>query len=291
VQRLITVIRKHPVLSYFSIAFGITWLGILVVVLPTGLPGQGSDIPRLLPLVFLAMIAGPATSSLVLTGVVEGKAGYRKLIARLFHVRFHVLWYTALLITPVLLAVILGLLSLLSPAYLPGILTARDKLGFVTLALVAGLAAGVFEELGWTGLATPRLLSRHGYLAAGLIIGVPWALWHDLASYWGGAEKYGPLYLLDALLWALALPAYRILMVWVYDHTGSLLLGMLMHASFTASQGLLGPAVFVAANDVLWYGIFAVALWMIVAAVAQTEARRGAQRLAPVRRGLTHAHW
>jgi hypothetical protein len=80
-------------------------------------------------------------------------------------------------------------------------------------------------------------------------------------------------------------------MVWVYDHTGSLLLGMLMHASFTASQGLLGPAVFVAANDVLWYGIFAVALWMIVAAVAQTEARRGAQRLAPVRRGLTHAHW
>ena len=33
----------------------------------------------------------------------------------------------------------------------------------------------------------------------------------------------------------LMLPAYRVLMVWVYDRTGSLLVAILMHASLTAT--------------------------------------------------------
>lgn len=114
-MKFVTGIQTHPVLSYFSMAFGITWLGILLIVLPTGLPGHGDNIPRLLPLAFLAMIAGPATSCLVLTGIAHGQEGYRKLIARLFHVRVDPRWYAIVLITPVLLTVILGLLSLFSP--------------------------------------------------------------------------------------------------------------------------------------------------------------------------------
>ena len=37
------------------------------------------------------------------------------------------------------------------------------------------------------------------------------------------------------------LPAYRVLMVWVYDRTGSLLVAMLMHGSLTATQLILMP--------------------------------------------------
>jgi uncharacterized protein len=38
------------------------------------------------------------------------------------------------------------------------------------------------------------------------------------------------------------LPAYRVLMVWVYERTnGSLLLAILMHASYSASTFIFGP--------------------------------------------------
>jgi membrane protease YdiL (CAAX protease family) len=251
---LVCLIRHHPVARYFALAFGITWSSILLIVMPTGIPEHSADIARLPPLVFLAMIAGTSISTIVLTGIVDGQEGYRTLFSRLVRFPVDLRWYGALLIAPALLVAILSMLSLISLEFLPGIITARDKQGVLAFAPAAGLAAGLFEELGWTGFATPRILSRRSYLATALLIGVPWAIWHDLAGYWGGADRYGSLYLPDLLLWLVALPAYRFLIIWVYDHTGSLLLAILMHASFTGSQGFLGPTLFVAGNDVLWYG-------------------------------------
>jgi hypothetical protein len=68
-------------------------------------------------------------------------------------------------------------------------------------------------------------------------------------------------------LWGI-LPAYRVLMVWVYDRAGeSLLVVMLMHASLTASMLILGP---LATGSALatYTLVFAAALWVIVAVVA-----------------------
>ncbi len=76
-------IKRHPVATYFILAFGIAWGGILFVVGPGGIPGSGAQLGRLLPLVFLAMIAGPSVASIVLTGLVDGKEGYRALLSRL----------------------------------------------------------------------------------------------------------------------------------------------------------------------------------------------------------------
>jgi membrane protease YdiL (CAAX protease family) len=50
-----------------------------------------------------------------------------------------------------------------------------------------GLGAGIFEELGRSGFSTPRLLAWHAYLATALLIGLPWAIWHVLGDYLGGA--------------------------------------------------------------------------------------------------------
>jgi hypothetical protein len=60
-------VRRHPVATYFALASGIAWGGILLVVAPTGIPGRAADIARLAPLVFLVMLAGPGLSSLALT--------------------------------------------------------------------------------------------------------------------------------------------------------------------------------------------------------------------------------
>jgi uncharacterized protein len=278
-------IRRHALAAYFILAFGIAWLGILAVVAPTGIPDDGTNAARLMPLVFLAMIAGPSLASLLLTALLDGKAGLRDLGLRLGRWRVAPGWYAvALLTTPLLLVAILGALALVAPAYLPGVIAASDKTGVVVFAVVAGLGAGFFEELGWTGFATPRLLAgRRNPLTVGIAFGAVWMSWHLLADYWwGGLATDGQLYLAHVLLWFVAFMAYRALMTWVYSHTGSLLLGMLMHASFTGGQALFGPVATTAVEGLLWYALFALVLWVVVGVAALLEARRPAPRPSPV---------
>jgi uncharacterized protein len=140
-------------------------------------------------------------------------------------------------------------LSLTSSEYLPTILTTSDKVSLLLLGIVGALVGGFFEELGWTGFATPTLLRRmrYGVLGTGLIVGVLWGVAHFPIYYWASGDLSGAL--LPALLAAQVLawfPPYRVLMVWVYDRTESLLVAMLMHGSLTASQ-----VIFVSGRGVL----------------------------------------
>ncbi len=114
-------------------------------------------------------------------------------------------------------------------------------------------------------------------LTGGLILGAVWMLWHGLADLWGSVEVYGAWYALHFLLWLAALTAYRVLMGWVYSRTASLLVGQLMHASFTGSQFLLSPAAASTAQNILWYAFFAAGLWLLVAIMAR---RMKAERIA-----------
>jgi hypothetical protein len=103
-----------------AVALGIAWCGTLAIVLPTGIPASEADVSCLLPLVFVAMVAGPIIFSLALTGLFDGKSGYRDVAARRVRWRVEPLWYAASLIAPLLLLAILGALSLASPAFLRG---------------------------------------------------------------------------------------------------------------------------------------------------------------------------
>jgi uncharacterized protein len=285
-MRVKSFIQRHPVASYFVLAFAIAWSGILYVVGPQGIPGESDHVAQLLPMVFLAMIAGPSIASLLLTALVDGRAGLRDLLARQCRWRVHLRWYgIALLTTPLLLLLSLGVLAMwVSPTFMPGILVKQDKLSLFIYALVGGLGAGFFEELGWTGFATHKMQLAHRDIWSTLGLGALWMTWHLLADFWGSRE-FESFYLLHVLLWYLALIGYRVLMTWVYSHTQSLLVGQLMHAGFTGGQALLGPIALAAAEKILWYGIFVVALWIVVAIViVATRARPTVQRIAP---GLT----
>jgi uncharacterized protein len=132
-----------------------------------------------------------------------------------------------------------------------------------------GLTAGIFEELGWTGFAIPRMRLRYGVLGTGLFVGVLWGAWHfPLFSGSGNSSGTVPpaLYLL-VLLFSV-LPAFRVLMVWVYDRTGSLLVAILMHVSLTASTLILMPLATSGVTAVTYDLVLAAALWVVVGAVA-----------------------
>ena len=78
------------------------------------------------------------------------------------------------------------------------------------------------------------------------------------------------------------LPAYRVLMVWVYDRTGSLLVAMLMHASLTACLIVFSPST-VTGLPLVAYGFALGAAWWIVVAVVAAASRRQVSRQ-PIRR-------
>jgi CAAX protease family protein len=64
------------------------------------------------------------------------------------------------------------------------------------------------------------------------------------------------------------LPPYRVLMVWVYDRTDSLLIAMLMHVPISVTTFVLASEARSSAALVAPVLIWGAALWLIVAVVA-----------------------
>ena len=272
-------INKHPLLTYYTLAFAISWGGMLLVIGgPSGLPGTPEHADRLMGVAF-SLMAGPSVAGPLLAGLVSGRAGLRDLLARLLRWRVSARWYAiAILTISLLVAAVFFALSRLSSEFLPPIVTADDKASLLLLAIAAGLSGGFLEELGWTGFAIPRLKQRHGVFATGLIAGVLWGAWHFLVNFWysgtASAELPLPVFLTLYFLTGVAqLTAYRVLMVCVYDRTESLLVAILMHASLIVSTTpMLIPAL-TGVAFLTWFLALTAALWVVVAGVAVANRR------------------
>jgi uncharacterized protein len=263
--------KRHPLPMFFAIAFAISFAGILLVVGLGGVQGAvpPSD-PRFL-LMMTAWLAGPSMASIVMTGLVSGRSGYRDLLGRLTTWRAGPGWYAlALLLAPLVSVGLSYALSAFSPEFLPGIVTSTDTTGVLVMGLSYGLLGGGFlEELGWTGFAVPKFRLRYSVLGAGLIMGLLWGAYHFSVIYWSG-NPTGALalgLLLPAQLFAW-LPPFRVLMVWMYDRTNSLLLAMLMHASATASMLILQPFGISGVLLLTYVLGLGVAFWIILGLVA-----------------------
>jgi membrane protease YdiL (CAAX protease family) len=252
-------LRRHPLVAYFALAYGITWGGIVLV-----LASKGFDLATPRPwdktVIAVLMLLGPCTSGLTLTAWLDGRAGLRELWSRATHWRVGWGWAAiALLTAPLLVLTVLWPLSAwVDPAFAPGF-----KLALFTLGLVAGCC----EEIGWTGFATPRLLARRSAAVAGLQLGMVWAAWHAAADFSTNQATMGALWWAwFVVFWLATLPAYRILMTWVYAHTRSLSWAMLMHASYTGWLFVLFPSTDFE-QGLAWQALLALGLWIATAVV------------------------
>jgi hypothetical protein len=273
-------IKRHPVLAFYALVFAISWGGILLIIGgPGAIPGASEQVERLFLFALLAYFAGPSVEGVLMTGLVSGSAGLRTLLSRLLRWRVSARWYAAALLPgPLLVAGILLVLSLFSPGYLPGIVTSDNKVGLLLFGIAWGLiGGGLLEELGWTGFAVPRLRLRYNALTTGLIVGLLWGAAHFLIAFWASRSMSGEgslaVFVAGFLAFYVgALPAYRVLMLWVYDRTGSLLVAVLMHAVLSASTIILQPRS--TAGNLTWNLVLAAALWVIVAAVTAAGRRQ-----------------
>jgi membrane protease YdiL (CAAX protease family) len=262
-------IRKHSVATYFALTFAISWGGALMMVGPR-IPATREEFEGLLPVAISAMLAGPSIAGILLTGLVYGKAGLREFRSRLLKWRVGARWYAAaLLLAPALMMALLLVLSRFSPEFLPGIVVSTDKTAFLLSGFAIALGAGIFEELGWTGFAIPTLRRRYGVLATGLIVGFAWAAWHLFGVFLASGPLSGTLslasYLLDPFLF---LVAPRVLMVWVYDRTESLLVGILMHVGLTGSARIIGAPGIAGVPLLTFDSVWFAAAWVVIATIA-----------------------
>jgi uncharacterized protein len=272
VMRAGGVVTRHPVVSYFVLVFTISWGGLLAIVGPSHIIGTKQEFERLLPIAIPVVALGPSLASILLTGLLDGGRGLRALRSRLFAWRVPGRWYAvALLLAPVYTLVITLALSAKWPAFVPGVMSAPDPVSFVIAGMMGALVAGIVEEVGWTGFAIPRLRQRYGAFTTGVFVGVLLGLWHVLPKIWGSAAHDLLAYLPGDLACAvIGLTGFRIVMVWTYDRTGSLLIAVLMHLGLTASTLILNPRV-TGAPLMTISAVLAIVPWVIVAAIWLTQ--------------------
>jgi len=256
-----SAIRRHPVPSYVLLAIAIAWGGAFML-LPAGDPGK-EELDALLAPVFVAMALGPSLASVLLTAFLDGRAGIKALFGGLVRWRTGVGYYLlALVLVPATALLVLGLFSAFSPVFTPTLFGAAGGIPLLAAGVFVGLAAGLMEELGWTGFATRRLMIGRGVVAVGLTIGVLHGFWHLFVDYyWGDGTSYGRLFIPDFIVaWVLPLTALRLLIVWLFERTQSTLIAALTHASYTGALVMFWPGGISPGEEMLWTGAFAVAL-------------------------------
>lgn len=272
---LVAILRRRPVLSYYVLTFVVSYGALVLLMITRGLPATQNQMDAMLQFAIPFFLLGPLTSGLLMTGIVDGRSGFRDLAARLCKWRVGGGWYViAIFLAPALILGVLMALSIYSPAFLPGIFTVEEKTSRLIMNLTSAVVVGICEEVGWTGFVTPKLRRRYSGPVTGLIIGELWALWHVLPLAVLPSLVYSaPLspagYIAFRTLTTLfgGLVAFRVIMLWVYDKTQSLLVLVLMHTSLTAVNMLAQPENLAGTTNFIYDVVGLIAMWMVAGIV------------------------
>lgn len=277
-------VKRHPVVAFFLLTFGYSWLlGLPVVLSSLGvLPFHLAQLPALL--IQLLAAWGPTFSALLLTGLISGKAGLRALLSRVVRWRVGVQWYLFVFFSYGLIILAALGVDVLLGGNLPKDIQLTPwytvPLQFVLVfPLYLFVGGPLAEELGWRGFALPRLLTRRSALFSSLLIGIIWACWH-LPLFWvpGSGSGSG---LVGFMWFFLQLSGWGILLGWVYINTrGSLLLCILFHAAgntFVSSvlPVTAGTRPYMLMDAFIWVVVFIVVVVAGPAHLSRTQ--RGAE--------------
>ena len=256
--------NKYSVLIYFVLTFFISWGAILLLFGSDGIPATDEMKEQ----IGMTILLGPTIASILLLLIYDKSKGLSMLLSRLIRWRLNFRWYIlALLIAPGSTLISILIFSIFSENYHPVIFTSENPTNLLLFGIIGGLTVGLFEELGWTGFAAPRLRQNFSIIKTGIIIGIVWGAWHFILFWEEDSFSINlAFFLLLARLFSW-LPAYRILMVWIFERTKSLFIIILMHASLVISLATIDPII--SNKELLIYILIrAVILWIIVAILA-----------------------
>ena len=272
------LLARHPLVSYFLIAFAFTWTLLFSVLLSRD--GLGllpySVSPAMARLIVPAALLGPSVAAFIVTGATEGGAGIGRLLRRYVRWRVGFRWYLFVLIG---LPAVMVLGTLLRPGALASfdISALPSAIAYLgAFAFMVVLGGPLFEEPGWRGFALPRLQRLHGPLVGGLILGSLWALWH-LPGFLVPQKLPPSGTVMDFVRFSLALIALAYIIQWVFNNTGgSVFMAILTHATWNTFYSAVLVAVFPAPAVVGSYLNITIAAWaLVLVIIAVTRGRLG----------------
>jgi membrane protease YdiL (CAAX protease family) len=235
------VMRRHPLFFFFLIAYTFSWIVMIPYVLSVWGNWRGD-----FTVIFVIKSFGPALAAFVMTNLLEGKAGVRRLQQRIKQWRAGWPWYLFILVgipALTLLGIIIQPGALAGFQGLPPLLLVSYAVYFVVVIFGGGPLG---EEPGWRGFALPRMQPRYGPLWGTLLLGVGWCCWHFpdfLTPAQGGGPGTGLATILTNFsMFFLMVIALAIIFTWVFNHTaGSVFIAIVLHASVNTPQLVLVP--------------------------------------------------
>ena len=235
-SKLLRLIARHPLKSFFLMSFLFTWL----VVLPYILSVWGIVKGDLEFLYIIKPFVGPMLAAVVTIYATQGKEGLARLRKRLGQRRAPWKWYFLILVAvPVLLLV--GII--VQPSMLGSFkgLSAKILISYPLYFAVVFFGVALPEEIGWRGFALPRMQKNYGALKGTLILGLLWSLWH-LPFFLTPGHGGGPNNSYEAMIrsfgyFVMLVMAFSVIFTWVFNHTGgSIFVANILHASIDTPQ-------------------------------------------------------
>ncbi len=203
-------IDRRPLRAFFVLAYAISWTAWL-----PAMSGLGSAPVIVL---FFAGGLGPAASAAIVLHHTGGSL--REWARSLVRWRVPARYYLFALGLPAAIWAVINLeLALVGQRVDLSLIPGRSASYAATFVFVLVIGGGL-EEPGWRGFALPRLQATRSPVHATFVLGLLWGLWH-VPLY--GLGAIGPLFF--------AFP-YS----YLYNKTRSVLLCVLLHASFTPAQ-------------------------------------------------------
>jgi uncharacterized protein len=241
---MISLVKRHPIITFFVLAYALSWWGVILYTINHDLPPVASF--------------GPFLAALVVLAITHGKAGVLGLLKRMVRWRVGPAWYAAALGLPVAITLCAMLLNVLLGAQAPSAAELGGWSGllptFFILLLIPGFG-GAWEEPGWRGYALPQLQTGRSALFASLILGVLIAGWHLPLMVVGQVHYSDIVTIMGAV----------VVFNWVFNNAnGSVLIIMLMHATNNAVSGTFIFPMFSGADSVR-LGWLLAAVWCAVA--------------------------
>lgn len=226
-----TIIKRHPLVIYFSLAMLISWL----IELPLIAVRQGWvnwEIP--FSIHYLASF-GPLLAALIVTALTSGRAGLTELWTRITKWRVNWKYAAFAILSPVAMFLLFMPIVRLVKGVWPDLrlLGQANYLPYlgVWILPIWLITYGFGEEIGWRGFALPRLQKTMSVSKATLVLGLFWILWHVPTFFYHDTYQNLGWVMLPAFAFGVLCGA--VLFTWLYNGTGgSVLMVALWHGIF-----------------------------------------------------------
>lgn len=276
---MISFIKKFPVLSFVFLTFLINWAGIAAIVagyFPAcgewvatydGHPVADFRGRRTL------LVWAPNIAAMIVAAVLGGRQAVGRLMGKFLVWRVGVRWWLTALVLPVALAAMaVGLYAAVG-----GTIDWSNSHYFVPVFFLRFLFAlttgSIGEEAGWRGFALPLLQKKIGALGACVLIGLLWAMSHS--ATW--SLRNLTLEYISVL--TVCFIGLSVVLAWIYNRTGSLLIVALAHAMFNVMEAVVSrsPAAVMPNLEFLKSFAFVLVVFALILAVA-TKGNLGLER-------------